>query len=173
MWESTAISASICLGSSPIVALRRILKLMDWIRRGLRFECQPDCGQCCTADVREGNVFLEPDDVVRLAEALALSARAFARRYTSSEYGELVLVMDDGGNCQFLKDGRCGVHEARPLQCRTYPFLPEDGFTPAESAYTWRREKKFCPGIGKGRLYRRDEIINISRGRQDVDGFDV
>ena len=30
---------------------------LPWIRRGLRFECQPDCGKCCTQDNREGSVY--------------------------------------------------------------------------------------------------------------------
>lgn len=118
-------------------------------------------------------MFLEPEDIERLARYLGLRPRTLARRYTVDELGELALAMDADGNCPFLQDGRCGVHPARPLQCRTYPFLPEDGFTPAESSYTWRHEKKFCPGIGKGRLYRKEEIADIMRGRRDVGGFEV
>lgn len=146
---------------------------MEWIRRGLRFECQPECGACCTADAREGSVFLEPDDIARLSKFLKLTERAFVREHTRNEEGELGLAMSESGNCRFLEGGRCTVHEARPLQCRTYPFLPRDGFTPIESPYTWRYEKKFCPGIGKGRLYRKTEITAIMRGRVDVGGFDV
>ena len=146
---------------------------MEWIRRGLRFECEPDCGLCCTAEAREGSVFLERDDLERLARFLSLTPRAFARKYTIDEYGEIALAMHNTGSCQFLEDARCSVYEARPLQCRTYPFLPQDGFTPIESPYTWRYEKKFCPGIGKGRLYRKKEIGDIMRGRVDVDGFAV
>ncbi len=118
-------------------------------------------------------MFLEPNDVERLARYLGVAPREFARHYTADEFGELALVMGDDGSCRFLQAGRCGVHEARPLQCRAYPFLPEDGFTPVESPYTWRREKEFCPGVGKGRLYRKEEIAGIMRGRKDVGGFDV
>ena len=146
---------------------------MEWIRRGLRFECQPDCGNCCTGGAREGSVFLEPGDVERLAASLKLTREAFVREHTRSEDGELALSMRESGDCRFLSDGKCDVYDARPLQCRTYPFLPVDGFTPIESPYTWRYEKKFCPGIGKGRLYRKDEITDISRGRVDVGGFSV
>jgi Fe-S-cluster containining protein len=146
---------------------------MDWIRRGLRFECQPECGRCCTRAVRDGSVFLEPEDIERLARRLSLSPRAFAREYTVDEDGEIALAMRDDGDCRFLDDGRCSVYRDRPLQCRTYPFLPRDGFTPIESPYTWRYEQQFCPGIGKGRLYRKKEIEAIVRGRVDVGGFDV
>ena len=146
---------------------------MRWIRRGLRFECQPECGRCCTGDARAGSVFLEAEDVDRLAAFLKLSRSVFMREHTRRQDDELALVMQESGDCRFLKNDRCAVYDARPLQCRTYPFLPCDGYTPIESSYTWRYEKKFCPGIGKGRLYRKDEIVSISRGKSDVRGFSV
>jgi len=118
-------------------------------------------------------VFLEREDIERLARFLDLTLRAFARKYCIDEYGEIALAMHDTGSCQFLEDGGCTVYEARPLQCRTYPFLPHDGFTPIESPFTWRYEKTFCPGIGKGRLYRKEEIRDFTRGRVDVEGFEV
>jgi Fe-S-cluster containining protein len=144
---------------------------MDWIKRGLRFECQPDCGKCCTND-REGSVFVEPADIEALAKKLSMTPRAFALAYTTREEGcDLELKRTNEGHCVFLSDRTCRVHEAKPLQCRAYPFLPLDGFTPIESAFTWRYEKKFCPGIGKGRLFSKREIAAISRGRGFVQGF--
>ena len=133
---------------------------LTWIRRGLRFECQPDCGKCCMQQEREGSVFLEPEDIERLAKHLGMTSRAFATEYTTSD------------DCRFLDLGRCTVYEARPSQCRAYPFLPLDGYTPIEAPNTWRYEKKFCPGIGKGRLFKKEEITAILRGRDHVAGFD-
>lgn len=144
---------------------------VDWIKRGLRFECQPDCGKCCTND-REGSVFVEPADIEALAKKLSMSQQAFARAYTTREEGcDLELKKTPEGHCVFLVDRACTMHEAKPIQCRAYPFLPLDGFTPVESAFTWGYEKKFCPGIGKGRLYSKREIAAISRGRGFVQGF--
>jgi hypothetical protein len=147
---------------------------VDWIKRGLRFECQPDCGKCCTSE-REGSVFLEPSDIDALAKKLGLSSRAFASRYTRREEGDgdgIELAKSPSGDCVFLVDRVCTVHDAKPFQCRAYPFLPLDGFTPIESPYTWRYEKSFCPGIGKGRLFGKKLIGAIMRGRASVDGFD-
>lgn len=146
---------------------------MEWIRRGLRFECQPECGKCCSNE-REGTVFLEPDDIARLAAHLGISARRFLEEFTSVEAeGDRELAKAPDGSCVFLDDKRCLVQEAKPLQCGAYPFLPLDGYTPIESPITWRYEKRFCPGIGKGRLYRKSEIASIARGRGAVEGFDV
>lgn len=144
---------------------------MDWIERGLRFECQPDCGKCCT-NLREGSVFLEPQDIEALSKKLRISPREFVAAYTTREEGgDIELAKEDSGDCVFLVDRACTVHDAKPLQCWAYPFLPLDGFTPIESPFTWRHEKKFCPGIGKGRLYSKREIVAISRGGGGVDGF--
>jgi uncharacterized protein len=144
---------------------------VDWIKRGLRFECQPDCGKCCTS-VREGSVFLEPPDIESLARKLQVSEHELVEKYTTREEGsELELAKNAAGDCVFLVDRACSVQDAKPFQCRAYPFLPQDGFTPVESPFTWRYEKKFCPGIGKGPLYPKKTIVAISRGRGDVGGF--
>jgi Fe-S-cluster containining protein len=94
------------------------------------------------------------------------------KRYTTSEDGgEIELARTAEGSCVFLVDRKCTVYESKPLQCSVYPFFPLDGFTPIESAYTWRHEKKFCPGIGKGRLFPKRTIVAISRGRGKVEGY--
>lgn len=146
---------------------------MDWIKRGLRFECQADCGKCCS-NAREGSVFLESLDIERLAAHLAIRERELVTDYALvHDDGDIELGKALGGGCVFLEGARCSVYEARPLQCRVYPFFLLEGYTPIESPYTWRFEKTFCPGIGKGRLYRRSEILAISRGKRDVAGFEV
>jgi Fe-S-cluster containining protein len=144
---------------------------VDWIKRGLRFECQPDCGKCCTS-AREGSVLLEPSDIEALARRLRISPQRFVRKFTMREEGgELELARTDEGSCVFLVDRKCSVYESKPIQCSIYPFFPLDGFTPIESPYTWRYEKKFCPGIGKGRLFPKRTIVAISRGRGKVEGY--
>lgn len=67
------------------------------------------------------------------------------------------------GDCIFLEGGnRCGTYEARPEQCRTWPFWPEN-----MKAKTWRREiETYCPGVGKGRLHTREEIETILKEQE-------
>jgi Fe-S-cluster containining protein len=40
----------------------------------------------------------------------------------------------------------CGVYPVRPLQCRTWPFWPENLRTKA----SWHRAAKGCPGMNRG-----------------------
>jgi Fe-S-cluster containining protein len=54
----------------------------------------------------------------------------------------------------FLDGVRCSVYRARPEQCRTWPFWPEN-----MSERVWTKEvKRDCPGIGIGRLHSPREI---------------
>lgn len=50
--------------------------------------------------------------------------------------------------CPFLEEGRCGIHPAKPTQCRSFPFWPEF----VEQTDNWEGLKDYCPGIGKGEL---------------------
>ena len=68
-------------------------------------------------------------------------------------------------DCIFLSDTGCKVYDARPLQCRTYPFWK--GI--ADSPESWKGEMKSCPGIGKGRCYSTKEVKEImeSNGKSE------
>ncbi|MEO0812065.1 MAG: YkgJ family cysteine cluster protein, partial [Myxococcota bacterium] len=60
-------------------------------------------------------------------------------------------------DCGFLEGSRCSVYPARPTQCQTWPFWPEN-----MNPRSWRREvASFCPGVGKGRTYSPEEISAI------------
>ena len=118
-----------------------------WYAEGLRFSCRPDCGKCCTRHGEYDYVYLARDDVRRLAAHFALSPTAFRSRWTKKDDGHTVLKMD-GPACPFLEGSRCGVYEARPAQCRTFPFWPEN----LASAGAWEELGTFCPGVGQGGL---------------------
>jgi len=119
-----------------------------WYAAGLRFTCIPECGRCCTSHDGHDYVYLEGDDVPRLAELLKLSREEFLERYTSIADGDLVLRMDRP-DCPFLEGWRCSVYEARPTQCRTFPFWPETLRSPG----AWKRTRRFCPGIDEGEVH--------------------
>lgn len=122
---------------------------------GIRFECQ-GTGRCCLSRGSYGYVYLTLADRRRLARHLELTTQAFTRRYCKNTDGHFHL-RDHTGPCQFLKGKGCSVYEARPTQCRTWPFWPEN-----MNARTWNNEvKKYCPGVGKGRLYSAVEIKKL------------
>jgi hypothetical protein len=116
-----------------------------WYADGLRFACRPDCGRCCTRHGEYDYVYLEREDVARLSAHFAMSPGTFRQRYTKKEEGHTVLKMD-GPACPFLEGFRCSVYDARPKQCRTFPFWPEN----LESRASWEALSSFCPGVGEG-----------------------
>ena len=125
------------------------------IPRPVRFACLGD-GCCCRARDGYGYVYLTLEDRRRLAAHLGLTTGQFTRRYTAVTHGFRHLRHPDR-DCGFLKGGRCSVYPARPLQCRAWPFWPEN-MDPG----TWReRVAPRCPGVGRGRLYSEEEIRAI------------
>ncbi len=132
----------------------KVKKPKKWWSEGIRFECQGS-GQCCLSRGEYGFVFLTREDRKRMAEHLNLPLREFTKKYCDRTQGFYHLKEDsERPECIFLKGNRCGIYQARPTQCRTWPFWPE-----VMNAKTWNKEVKgFCPGIGKGRLYTEEEI---------------
>jgi len=119
---------------------------------GIRFECQ-GTGRCCVAHTGYGHVYLTLEDRRRFARHFKISTLSFTRRYCSKTDGHFHLKRITGP-CEFLEGKSCSVYEARPAQCRTWPFWPEN-----MNARTWNREvRTFCPGVGKGRLHTAAEI---------------
>ena len=132
---------------------------------GLRFECTL-CGRCCTNHGDYAHVYLSGPDVVGLARTRGLSVSDFEREYTFvDEDGWTQLKIRDGG-CVFLqKDGGCGVYGARPTQCRTFPFW-RDFVEKGE----WTPEvRQICEGIGRGRLYSREEAERLMIEMEESD----
>jgi uncharacterized protein len=122
---------------------------------GIRFECQGG-GKCCTSRGQYGYVYLTLEDRQRLARHMGLSTLAFTRRFCKNTDGYFHLK-DPEGSCEFLEKTSCSVYRARPTQCRTWPFWPEN-----MNARTWNKEiKTFCPGIGKGKLFTKGEIQDL------------
>ncbi|MEZ0391430.1 MAG: YkgJ family cysteine cluster protein [Pseudobdellovibrionaceae bacterium] len=128
-----------------------------WWSEGLRFQCQGS-GQCCTSHGEYGFVFLTKDDRKRMATHLQLSLSEFTKKHCQRTNGFFHLK-EDGKNpdCLFLKNKRCSVYEARPIQCRTWPFWPD-----VMNAKTWKKEVvSFCPGVGKGPMIKSEKIQEI------------
>ncbi len=132
-----------------------------WYSSGLSFACQPDCGACCTQHDDYAYVYLEGDDAARLADRLGITLAEFESTLTEMDGPYRVLRMP-GPRCVFLDGTRCSVYEARPTQCRTFPFWKEI----LRSRRSWEALRSFCPGIGKGEVHSLPVILERIEDRE-------
>ncbi len=124
-------------------------------KNGIRFECQGS-GKCCTSRGSYGFVYLTIEDRRRFAKYFKIPTASFTKKYCEMTGGHFHL-RDIKNDCEFLSDKKCTVYEARPIQCRTWPFWPEN-----MNAKTWKRDVvAFCPGIGKGKTHSAKSIQKV------------
>jgi uncharacterized protein len=149
-----------------------------WYADGLSFTCT-QCGNCCTGG--PGYVWISREEIIRLAQFLKLSPEQVVERYCRKIDGRLSLNERRRGagrfDCIFLEeraverngderadgngDGKiiqtrrvCTIYPVRPLQCRTWPFWPEN----LTSRRTWNQVAKRCPGMNTGGSYSVEQI---------------
>ncbi|RZA09338.1 MAG: YkgJ family cysteine cluster protein [Proteobacteria bacterium] len=136
-----------------------------WWKNGVQFECQGS-GRCCVSRDGYGYVYVTLEDRRRFAKFFNLSLREFTKEYCEKDDG-IWKIRDFTSACRFLKENRCSVYEARPTQCRTWPFWPE-----TMKARAWKEEvAAYCPGVGKGRVWTAEEIkeqLRIQQKSQDA-----
>lgn len=131
-----------------------------WYRDGLQFSCT-QCGDCCTG--RPGYVWVNAEEVTAIARFLELPLEEFSKRYLRRVGSRVSLIERPNGDCVFYSKG-CTVYPVRPIQCRTFPFWPENLRRKAD----WEEAASECPGMGKGRLYSTEEIARIRKGDGDA-----
>jgi Fe-S-cluster containining protein len=119
----------------------------------MRFQCQPGCIRCCE---QTGHVYVNGDDIARLAGHLGITQAEFTRRYLCGSAPLLRFRKPRGKQCPFLEGHGCGVHEVKPLQCSAFPYWPEL----LASAGERREAAKYCPGMNHGPL------VNIETARE-------
>jgi len=117
------------------------LEREPWFGEGLRFTCT-GCGDCCTGS--SGAVYLSQADVDRLSKTLDLPVETFLKQYTQGSDSQIALVDRPGSSdCVFLSGTSCSIYDARPTQCRTYPFWLMNILSPED----WTGAALFCEGI--------------------------
>ncbi|MDP6541719.1 MAG: YkgJ family cysteine cluster protein, partial [Phycisphaerales bacterium] len=117
----------------------------EWYEEGLCFECQQS-GNCCTGP--PGSVWFDDGEGRAMAKQCggtvedfyAQFARKLGNRWSLKEH-----VVDGKHDCVFLDRtsdrSSCKLYNARPLQCRTWPFWKENLRTPD----AWKRAKEETP----------------------------
>jgi len=99
-----------------------------WLQdmKSLPFECTA-CGKCCRT---KGHVYLSPEETLQAASVLDISPQGFIDQYAShalsSNQTTWIRLREQDDACIFLDldTNQCQIYEARPTQCRTYPFWP-------------------------------------------------
>lgn len=125
---------------------------------GLKFSCKK-CSSCCRYE--NGFVYLSEKDLKKLAAKLKMEPSGFIKTYCRwvagwKEAEVLSLKEKSTKDCIFWDSG-CSVYDARPLQCRTFPFWKDI----VASRSAWKTAAGGCPGMDSGKLYDENEIVKI------------
>ena len=125
-----------------------------WFKDGLRFQCS-QCGDCCTG--APGYVWVNKEEIAKLAAQVGMTVPDFEAKYVRSVGVRKSLIEYENGDCVFFDTQvrKCTVYEARPRQCRTWPFW--DSNVRTEEA--WAQTCEVCPGSGKGKIYPVEDIL--------------
>ena len=114
-------------------------------------------------------MYLSEEDIENVSNFLKMDKMEFVKKYTFGVkvFGENRISLKEKSNydCIFYRDRRCLIYPARPYQCRSFPFWKNN----LKDKETWLRLGRECPGIGRGRVYSRDEIEKIANGVPDYE----
>jgi len=88
--------------------------------------CEACGGHCCIGE--SGYIWINKQEIVKLAEHLNISIDELGMKYlfkAGYKYSIKEVQLDENNYaCTFfdLEKKQCSVYEARPNQCRTFPF---------------------------------------------------
>lgn len=87
--------------------------------------CASCGGNCCTGE--SGNIFVSVTEITAIAKLLGMEEGEFRRTYLRKEvyrYSLKEKVVNGSHDCVFFNRSQngCTIYQARPLQCRTFPF---------------------------------------------------
>ena len=127
---------------------------LPWYHHGLRFECT-GCGNCCTGE--PGYVWVNDAEIAELAQAVHMDKTPFEAKYVRRVGAHASLIELANGDCIFFDalTRRCTLYQARPRQCRTWPFWESTVSAPED----WEETVSACPGCGQGSLVPAEEIL--------------
>ena len=132
-----------------------------WYKDGLQFQCS-QCGDCCTG--APGFVWVNKAEIADLAKAVGIAdIEEFEKQYVRKVGIRKSLKEFPNGDCVFFgtDSKKCEVYEARPRQCRTWPFWDSN----LKSPEAWQETCEICPGSGTGKLV---QIAQIEEQRKVI-----
>jgi Fe-S-cluster containining protein len=100
-------------------------------------------------------VFVNTAERSDIGDLLELSQEELIESYFVQDQGKCLIQQvkvvnehqqqqDEDERCIFLtSDKKCSIYQARPTQCRTFPFWPHI----VASSYDWQRSQRDCEGI--------------------------
>ncbi|QOP44029.1 YkgJ family cysteine cluster protein [Sulfurimonas sediminis] len=82
-------------------------------------------GRCCTGE--SGYIYVTKNEIFAIAEVLAMDVNEFALKYLFKKgykYSIRENKINDSYECVFYdrKTNGCKIYNARPNQCKTFPF---------------------------------------------------
>jgi hypothetical protein len=131
--------------------------------------------ECYTSCCRDVNIFLTPNDVIRLKKAMGLTSTEFMKQYADivmvkDRHLPLVQLRMDEDNerkCFFVRPHGCMYYADRPWACRMFPLdeRPEGG-------YTVVADPAKCHGLVRGDQWRVREWLKDQGATQskEADG---
>ena len=105
--------------------------------------CQECQGKCCTGE--SGYIYVNKTEIYAIAKLLNLNVNDFAVKYLFKKgykYSIKKNKFEDSYECVFYdrQTNGCNIYEARPTQCKTFPFW--DYYKQRVSEL-----KEECPGV--------------------------
>jgi len=105
--------------------------------------CQECQGKCCTGE--SGYIYVNKTEIYAIAKLLNLNVNDFAVKYLFKKgykYSIKENKFEDSYECVFYdrQTNGCNIYEARPTQCKTFPFW--DYYKQRVSEL-----KEECPGV--------------------------
>lgn len=107
------------------------------------YDCAKCPGYCCSYPI----IALSKHDLKRLARHFGMGFMAAKRKYTIAQDDEKYTMRRKGDKhfgrvCQFFdtEKRRCGIYEARPLACRSYPERGRCGYYDFLKSERWLQD---------------------------------
>lgn len=87
--------------------------------------CSTCQGKCCTGE--SGYIYVTQEEIVKISTLLNLEVSDFMAKYlfkNGYKYSIKEVKYSDSYECAFYSRATngCSIYDARPLQCKTFPF---------------------------------------------------